>query len=122
MVLRLLRTDLKRLLEQFPSFAQAVSEHVVDLYRRAEEQIELIASGNLDQKVRRLLRLLAPQAPSSTYPNWLCLTQADVAALAGASRQHVNRILVILRREGLIAVCGGRILVFHPPSGAAHSV
>jgi CRP-like cAMP-binding protein len=96
------------------AFADAVSRYLACRLRGAAEQIESLALEPLDARVRRVLRLLAANRASTSGPVPLTLTQEDLAALAGASRQRVHGVLMDLRRRGLVEVGYGRVRVIEP--------
>ena len=58
--------------------------------------------GGLAERVRRTLRALAERELDYGGSVSLRLTQGDLAALAGASRQRVNPILTALQRAGVL--------------------
>jgi CRP-like cAMP-binding protein len=56
----------------------------------------------------------ATAAPPGELRVDLCVSQTDLARLVGGSRQHVNRIILDLEREGAIRRHGPRVVAIRP--------
>jgi len=56
----------------------------------------------------------AEGAPDRDVP--ITATQADLAKLAGSSRESASRFLAVLERAGVISQGRGRLVVHDPPA------
>ena len=66
---------------------------------------------------RRRVRSAAAQAQHEGAPEQdvlLKITQADIAQLAGSSRESASRFLAVLERAGVISQGRGRLVVHDP--------
>jgi CRP-like cAMP-binding protein len=111
---RLLTTDLLAFFRNDPSVVLAAARYLAVRVGLLCEHLELIAQETLVTRVRKVLKLLAPSDDSEPFP--LPLTQTDLAALVSASRQRVNKILIDLRRDGIIHSRGRKILLNNTPN------
>jgi CRP-like cAMP-binding protein len=94
-----------------PGTAAAVMRHLGYRLRLAVEHVELLSLGSVSERLRTILRRLAAQTYAS---NVLPLTQSDLAALAGVSRQSVNQALLSLRDARIAKSRGKSIHVLAP--------
>ncbi|MGI8633209.1 MAG: Crp/Fnr family transcriptional regulator [Solirubrobacterales bacterium] len=88
---------------------------VIALTRRIREANERISRQSFQTVPSRvagvLARLTADETNGSPEQVTVRMTQADLAQLAGTSRESVSRFLAILERDGVIAVGRGRVTV-----------
>jgi CRP/FNR family transcriptional regulator, cyclic AMP receptor protein len=62
-----------------------------------------------------LTQLIAEEsAPAGRHGITIRMTQADLAQLAGTSRESVSRFLATLERAGVVQVGRGRVTVIEP--------
>ncbi len=87
--------------------------------RLANEQIQALSSLDVKGRVARQLLAFAQQygneavLPGMSIP--MRLTQTDLAALVGASRERVNQVIVEFKEDGLIEVdAAHRVTVIDP--------
>jgi CRP/FNR family transcriptional regulator len=108
--------DVRRLLASTP---ETTVKLVVALVRRLREANERIARQSFQTVPSRvagvLSQLIAEEAPLETRDGvTIQMTQADLAQLAGTSRESVSRFLATLERAGVVRVGRGRVTVLEP--------
>ncbi|KQT18858.1 transcriptional regulator [Methylobacterium sp. Leaf399] len=100
------RGDLLALLTRRPELAIQVIELLCARIRWMSEQAEEAAFLPLDRRlVRRLIGL------AEDFGTEIAVSQEDLAGFVGATRESVNRQLQVWKRDGLIALGRGRILI-----------
>jgi CRP/FNR family transcriptional regulator, cyclic AMP receptor protein len=92
---------------------------IVALTRRLRETNERLARQSFQTVPSRvagvLSRLISEEAlPGDREAITIRMTQADLAQLAGTSRESVSRFLAILERAGVVSVGRGRVTVQEP--------
>jgi CRP-like cAMP-binding protein len=101
------------LLESSWPLAEAVLKLVCARLRRSDERMADLAFFDLPGRLAKAL--LARAQPGRTGgPSRVSDTQGTLAALAGGSRENVNRYLRKWQKEGLITIAGGRINLLDP--------
>ena len=115
-LLALPAADVRRLLAEAP---ETTVKLVVALTRRLREANERIARQSFQTVPSRvagvLSQLIAEEAPIDTRDGvTIRMTQADLAQLAGTSRESVSRFLATLERAGVVRVGRGRVTVVEP--------
>jgi CRP/FNR family transcriptional regulator len=119
-----LGADMRRLLRQHPDIAVKL---VIALGRRLREANERLARQSfqtVQSRVALVLDGLVRQAQSegaSERDVLVTITQADIAQLAGSSRESASRFLAVLERANVISQGRGRITV-HDPAALANYV
>jgi CRP-like cAMP-binding protein len=92
---------------------------VVALTRRLREANERLARQSFQTVPSRvagvLSQLIAEEAQRGRAGVTIRMTQADLAQLAGTSRESVSRFLATLERAGVVSVGRGRVTVLEPP-------
>jgi CRP-like cAMP-binding protein len=117
-------SDMRRLLRQHPEIAVKL---VISLGRRLREANERLARQSfqtVQSRVAVVLDGLVKQAQSEGAASndvLVTITQADIAQLAGSSRESASRFLAVLERAGVITQGRGRITV-HEPEALANYV
>jgi CRP/FNR family transcriptional regulator len=117
-VVAILGPDMRRLMVEHPEISMRL---VVALGRRLRETNERLAKQSfqtVQSRVAVVLGELAAQAVAagaSEQEVLLTATQADLAKLAGSSRESASRFLAVLERAGVISQGRGRLVV-HDPS------
>jgi CRP/FNR family transcriptional regulator, cyclic AMP receptor protein len=111
-VLMLPRSAVRKLMATHPSVLDAVLRSLGGLVRRLTEQNGDLAFLDLGG---RLAKLLLGLAESHSHDDErvvldVGLSQSDIAAMVGATRPAVNRILQLFAARGLISV-DGRVIV-----------
>jgi CRP/FNR family cyclic AMP-dependent transcriptional regulator len=115
-LLALPAADMRRLLAEAP---ETTVKLVVALTRRLREANERIARQSFQTVPSRvagvLSQLIAEEAPLEGRDGvTIRMTQADLAQLAGTSRESVSRFLATLERAGVVRVGRGRVTVLEP--------
>jgi CRP/FNR family transcriptional regulator len=119
-----LGSDMRRLLRQHPDIAVKL---VISLGRRLRDANERLARQSfqtVQSRVAVVLDGLVRQAQSEGAGDkdvLVTITQADIAQLAGSSRESASRFIAVLERAGVITQGRGRITV-HDPDALANYV
>jgi CRP/FNR family transcriptional regulator, cyclic AMP receptor protein len=101
------------MLEASWPLTEAVLRLVCARLRRSDERMADLAFSDLPGRLAKLLLSRARPPPSGGPPR-VSDTQGALAALAGGSRENVNRWLRKWQKEGLIAITEGRISLLDP--------
>lgn len=102
------REAFREALDRWPRFGQAVASLLSRRLRDMQRSMYAMIALEIDQRVaQRLLDLASERGVmhgdgSITIP--MRITQQDLAALVGASRERINRAVVAFKRRGWIAV------------------
>jgi CRP/FNR family transcriptional regulator len=116
-VVAVLGPDMRRLMAEHPEIAIRL---VVALGRRLRETNDRLAKQSfqtVQSRVAVVLGELVAQAVAtgaSEEEVLLTATQADLAKLAGSSRESASRFLAVLERAGVISQGRGRLVVHDP--------
>jgi CRP-like cAMP-binding protein len=126
-VLAVLGPDMRRLMAEHPQIAMRL---LIALARRLRESNERLARRSfqtVQSRVASVLSELVAQArpvtaPAPGVPNReeaghdvpILATQADLAKLAGSSRESASRFLAVLERAGVISQGRGKLVVHDP--------
>jgi len=117
-VVAVLGPDMRRLMVEHPEISIRL---VAALGRRLRETNDRLAKQSfqtVQSRVAVVLSELVAQAVAAGAPAQevlLTATQADLAKLAGSSRESASRFLAVLERAGVISQGRGRLVV-HDPS------
>jgi CRP/FNR family cyclic AMP-dependent transcriptional regulator len=117
-VVAVLGPDMRRLMVEHPGISARL---VVALGRRLRETNERLAKQSFQTVQSRVAVVLgelvaqAIEAGGSEQEVLVTTTQADLAKLAGSSRESASRFLAVLERAGVISQGRGRLVV-HDPS------
>src|SRR5262245_42899381 len=91
---------------------------IVAITRRLRETNERVARQSFQTVPSRvagvLSQLIAEEISEDRHGITVRMTQADLAQLAGTSRESVSRFLATLERAGVVAVGRGRVTVLEP--------
>jgi CRP/FNR family cyclic AMP-dependent transcriptional regulator len=119
--LELHRDALLHCLRNSPALALSLLRDLSARLRHATEEAEKLALLTVAERLMRRLRQLAkwsgvpvPGGVRIVPP----MTQQELAALIGTSRESVNRALVRLRRQGKVRLEGGWIVLLDEESGS----
>jgi CRP/FNR family cyclic AMP-dependent transcriptional regulator len=116
-VVAVLGPDMRRLMVDHPQIAIRL---VVALGRRLRETNDRLAKQSFQTVQSRVAVVLgelveqAMEAGASGQEVLLTATQADLAKLAGSSRESASRFLAVLERAGVISQGRGRLVVHDP--------
>ncbi len=116
-VVAVLGPDMRRLMSEHPQIAMRL---VIALGRRLREMNERLSRQSFQTVQSRVASVLseltaqevaAGQDPADVL---ITATQADLAQLAGSSRESASRFLAVLERAGVISQGRGRLVVHRP--------
>jgi CRP-like cAMP-binding protein len=116
-VVGVLGPDMRRLLNEHPQIAARL---VIALGRRLRETNERLTRQSFQTVQSRvaviLSELVAAEIAAGAAPADVLVTatQADLAQLAGSSRESASRFLAVLERAGVISQGRGRLTVHNP--------
>jgi CRP/FNR family transcriptional regulator, cyclic AMP receptor protein len=115
-LLALPAADFRRLLADHSRISVKL---IIALTRRLRETNERVARQSFQTVPSRvagvLTQLIAEEAaPEGRTGVTIRMTQADLAQLAGTSRESVSRFLATLERAGVVSVGRGRVTVVEP--------
>lgn len=100
------REDFQRFVVRDPSIAMRLLAALSKRLRRTDQLVQDAAFLDVPARLARLLLTLTEQRDSTE-----ALTQSELAAMVGATRESVNRWLQFYRRRGLVESSGGSIRV-----------
>jgi CRP-like cAMP-binding protein len=112
-----LGADMRRLLHEHPELAVKL---VISLGRRLRAANERLASQSfqtVQSRVAGVLSQLVGQAQAEGAGErevLLTITQAEIAQLAGSSRESASRFLAVLERAGAVTQGRGKLTVHDP--------
>lgn len=112
--LELHRDVLLRCLRRSPGLALSLLRALSARLRYATEEAEGLASLTVTERLMRRLQRLAEWSGMPVAGGvriMLPMTQQELAALVGTSRESINRALVRLRRQGKVRLEGGWIVL-----------
>jgi CRP/FNR family cyclic AMP-dependent transcriptional regulator len=119
----ILAGDLKRLLNDHPEIAVKLLSALGEKLREANARIARQSFQKVSSRVAGVLAELVEtgsRRPARTEgePAEVVVrsTQADLAQLAGTSREAASRFLATLQRAGVLTTRRGRIVVHDPPA------
>jgi CRP-like cAMP-binding protein len=116
-VLGILGGDMRRLLRRHPDMAVKLVISLGRRLRAANERLARQSFQTVQSRVAAVLEQLVEQAQTEgAGPRDIPLvaTQADLAKLAGSSRESASRFLAVLERAGVISQGRGRLTVHDP--------
>src|SRR3954447_4532856 len=112
--LAILGNDLRRLREQRPRLRIALPAALSRRLRATNERLASQSFQTVQSRVATVLGQLVEQEAAGRTDVPLTLTQAEVAHLAGSSRESASRFLAVLERAGVISQGRGRLTVHDP--------
>jgi CRP/FNR family cyclic AMP-dependent transcriptional regulator len=108
------RADFRAFLLCHPDVALQVIQNLIRVARGLNQNVRSLAMLDVYGRVARiLLELAVEQGGKLVIPEKL--TQKDIAARVGASREMINRILRDLTTGGYVTIEGGRITINKAP-------
>jgi len=113
----LLGPDVRRLLIAHPDIAIKMLSSLADRVRTANRRIASQSFQGVASRVAGVLtsQVAARQAEGAAETHVrVQMTQADIAQLAGTSRESASRFLATLERAGVVELGRGKILVLDP--------
>ena len=114
-LLALPATDVKALLARHPEISLKLVAALVRRLREANERISRQSFQTVPSRVAGVLSQLASETRSGEGGEvTIRMNQADLAQLAGTSRESVSRFLADLERAGVVRSGRGRVTVLQP--------
>jgi CRP/FNR family transcriptional regulator, cyclic AMP receptor protein len=116
-VLAVLGGDMRRLMREHAEIAVKLAVALVRRLRAANERLARQSFQTVQSRVAAALAQLVDQAREEGAGERdvaITTTQADLAKLAGSSRESASRFLAVLERAGVIAQGRGRLTVHDP--------
>jgi CRP/FNR family transcriptional regulator len=116
----ILASDLRRLILRHPDIAVKMLEGLAYRLRAANERIARqsfqTVAGRVASALLGQVQGLSADAPDGELGRDVLVraTQAEIAQLAGASRESASRFLAKLERAGLITTGRGKVVVHEP--------
>ncbi len=113
------RDALLRSIQRSPSIAIHLLRAMSARLRRTNEDAEWLASLPVVERLYLQLQRLVDWSGTPTEDGSRItppMTQQDLAALVGTSRESVNRALMRLRQQGKVRLEAGWIIVLDPPT------
>ena len=120
-VLAILGSDMRRLMREHADIAVKLAVALVRRLRSTNERLAQQSFQTVQSRVATALAQLVDQARAAGAAERdveVTTTQADLARLAGSSRESASRFLAVLERAGVISQGRGRLTV-HDPSALA---
>lgn len=112
-----LGADMQRVLRSSPEIGLKMLGALADRLRRANERLLQQSFQTVAGRVASALltQAIARQAEGAGETEVLIrATQAEIAQLAGTSRESASRFLATLEREGVVALGRGKVTVHEP--------
>jgi CRP-like cAMP-binding protein len=117
-VLAIRGEDMRRLMHEHTEIAVKLAVSLVRRLRGANERLARQSFQTVQSRVASVLGLLVDQARTEGTAGGrdvtITATQADLAKLAGSSRESASRFLAVLERAGVITQGRGRLTVHDP--------
>jgi CRP/FNR family transcriptional regulator len=109
-------SDVRRVIADHGDIAAKL---IIAIARRLRETNERVARQSFQTVPSRVAGVLSQLIAEEAIPEHregvtIRMTQADLAQLAGTSRESVSRFLATLERAGVVAVGRGRVTVLEP--------
>ncbi len=117
------RATFHRFLLTVPRLAYNLACILSARLRMADEQIRSLARLEVENRVARQLVAFADRygqlQPNGDTHIPIRLTQGDIAALIGASREHINKVIVAYKERGYLSVDRQYHITIHNPQALA---
>jgi CRP-like cAMP-binding protein len=116
-VLGILGGDMRRLMRRHPDIAVKLVISLGRRLRAANERLARQSFQTVQSRVAAVLTQLVDQARSEGAGDrdvLVTATQAELAQLAGSSRESASRFLAVLERAGVISQGRGRLTIHDP--------
>jgi CRP-like cAMP-binding protein len=115
--LAILGNDMRRLMHDHAEIAVKLAVSLSRRLRAANERLARQSFQTVQSRVASVLGQLVDDARAEGAPDRdvaITATQADLAKLAGSSRESASRFLAVLERAGVISQGRGRLVVHDP--------
>ena len=102
--------ELRQFLAEHPDFALHLTAKLIRMVRRLTEQVKSLALQDVYGRIARLLTDLSDPVGEERVLR-LRLTQGEIAARVGSSREMVNRVMKELTTGGYVSLRDGRHVI-----------
>lgn len=109
--------EMQRLMREHPEIAVKLNAALAQRLRATNERLARQSFQTVQSRVAAVLAQIAAAARDGSSAEGdveIALTQAEVAKLAGSSRESASRFLATLERAGVITQGRGRVIVHDP--------
>ncbi len=109
--------DMRRLLGEHPEIAIKLIVALGHKLRETNERVAGLSFQTVQSRVARVLSQLVQAAQSEgagDHDVVITSTQAELARLAGSSRESASRFIAVLERAGIISQGRGRLTIHDP--------
>ncbi|HTY96424.1 MAG TPA: Crp/Fnr family transcriptional regulator [Solirubrobacteraceae bacterium] len=116
-VVGVLGGDMRRLMSEHPGIAMRLAVALAGRLRETNERLSRQSFQTVQSRVAVVLsRLVEGEVAAGRADGGVLVTatQADLAQLAGSSRESASRFLAVLERAGVISQGRGRLIVHDP--------
>jgi len=116
-VIAILGADMRRLMREHPEIAVKLVASLVRRLRETNERLTRQSFQTVQSRVAAVLCELVGENNSDGRESGdveITATQAELAQLAGSSRESASRFLAVLERAGIITQGRGRLTVHDP--------
>ena len=117
-VIAILGDDMRRLMRMHPDIAVALVVALGQRLREANERLARQSFQTVQSRVATVLgdlvRQVSAEGDGASADVLVVATQAEVAQLAGSSRESASRFLAVLERAGIVTQGRGRLTVHDP--------
>jgi CRP/FNR family transcriptional regulator, cyclic AMP receptor protein len=115
-LLALPAADVRRLLADHPGISVKLIAALTKRLRETNERVARQSFQTVPSRVAGVLNQLIAEESASAGRQGITIrmTQADLAQLAGTSRESVSRFLATLERAGVVRVGRGRVTLVEP--------
>jgi CRP/FNR family transcriptional regulator len=116
-VIAILATDMRRLLREHPDIAVKLLQSLGRRLRETNERLTRQSFQTVQSRVAAVLSQLVEAARAEGAGDGDVLitsTQAELAQLAGSSRESASRFLAVLERAGIITQGRGKLVIHEP--------
>jgi CRP-like cAMP-binding protein len=113
----ILAGDMRRLLREHPDIAVKLLSSLVQRLRQTNERLTAQSFQTVQSRVATVLAQLVEAARAEGQQDsdvLITSTQAELAQLAGSSRESASRFLAVLERAGIITQGRGKLTVHEP--------
>lgn len=104
------RGDFVRVIRQYPEIAFNLSQHLGSRAARLTERLTSLALDSVYERIVKTLSSLAVERDGELAIE-RCPSQRDLAAIVGASREMVSRIIKDLSAGGYVGPCEDRFVI-----------
>jgi CRP/FNR family transcriptional regulator len=110
----ILSTDMHRLLREHPDISVKLIAALGQRLRETNERLARQSFQTVQSRVAAALAALVAAADDGGGDVLITITQAELAQLAGSSRESASRFLAVLERAGIITQGRGKLTVHDP--------